>query len=96
MNEESELYCYGYNVNQTENLTTDQRRKILTLLIDNNLMSKNKIMNHLSYLINSRRNMNNFRYAISKWKEDNEFISKYNKQNLKNYKIATIKRKEYL
>lgn len=96
MNEESELYCYGYNVNQTENLTTDQRRKILTLLIDNNLMSKNKIMNHLSYLINSRRNMNNFRYAISKWKEDNEFVSKYNKQNLKNYKIATIKRKEYL
>ena len=49
--QESILMQYGYNVNQTEGLSSTQRKKILAVLIDNKILTKADIMSYLDTVI---------------------------------------------
>lgn len=73
----SELNLLGYNVNATEGLTTAERRKKLQDIIDTGALKKVEVMNHIEWCIKSHKNIPNHENAVSKWREDLAFISKY-------------------
>lgn len=74
---ESLLHQYGYNVNAKSGITSIQRQKILSLIIDEKIMSKYEIISHITWLISMRKNANNMKDAIQKWNEDLTFVRNY-------------------
>ena len=84
---------YGYTVSQQKGLKDAQRTKLLSLLVDNEIMTRDEIIGYLNFFINQRKNDNKFRIAIDKWKRDREFISEYRIGNYDQYVIRSLKRK---
>ena len=78
---ESILKQYGYSVNSTDDLSDEQREFILARLIEFKICSKQKITSHLSWLIHSREGQMNMSNAISKWRQDRDFVDQYNAEN---------------
>ena len=75
--QESILMQCGYNVSQTEGLSEKARRKILALLIDERILSKNDIISYLDFFVSQRQYQDKFQVAISKWESDAEFVREY-------------------
>ncbi len=63
------LRMYGYNVNQNEMLTSKDRHRILSFVMENKIMSSDEIVNHLQLQIKMRKGRNNMQTAINKWQE---------------------------
>lgn len=82
LKQHSELYLLGYSVNASAGMTMQSRRRLLSEIIDSGVLSKHEVINHLEWLINTRRNIENMDNAVSEWKSDLLFISNYqiNKQ----------------
>lgn len=74
---ESILMQYGYNVSQANGLSRENRKKILSAIIDNEIVSKSEIISYLDLFIKQRASMGNMQMAIAKWKEDREFVRNY-------------------
>lgn len=91
-NTESILRQFGYNVNAQENLSLEERHKILEIILNNSIMSKNEIISHLNFLINSRKNQINMFNAISKWNDDIKFVHTFKIENRRVVKIGAIKK----
>ena len=87
---ESILMQYGYNVSKSNNLSSKSRHTILALIIDNNILSKSEIISYLDFFINQRVSMNNMKCAISKWREDREFVKKYKNDKYLQVGVASI------
>lgn len=49
--QESILKQYGYSVSKTEDLSDTVRQKILAVLIDNHIITKNDIISYLDFLL---------------------------------------------
>ncbi|MBE5958710.1 MAG: hypothetical protein E7254_07615 [Lachnospiraceae bacterium] len=78
LNDESILKQYGYCVGKNSPLTLEQRRAILSLLIDSNIISRSKILSLLNYFIEMRNNSKkDFSQAISDWESDIKYVSNY-------------------
>ena len=84
---------YGYNVSQTEGLTELQRRKILSILVDLKILTKNDIISYLDFFINMRESNPLFERAVAKWEEDREFISEYRTGDYQKIGVSGIRRK---
>lgn len=80
-NEESILHSLGYNVNAQSNLTDLQRRRILEYVVDNKILSRTAICNHLDWLINRSTGNRNMNLANRKWNDDRNYISQYQRNN---------------
>ena len=74
---ESLLHMNGYNVNQTVDLSTEERRKILTYVIESRIMNKADIRNHLSFLIKQNQSRPNMSVAVSRWQADMVWVNDY-------------------
>lgn len=76
LKETSLLRDFGYTVNQNSNLTIKERQVLLGELIDFELISKDKVINHLEFCIkrHPQSNCANARYI---WQKDIEFVKKY-------------------
>lgn len=74
--ETSLLRSYGYSVNAQDNLSEDERKRILAFVVENKIMSVNDIINFLEWLMH-RNSSKNFYAARLKWNEDIEFLRKY-------------------
>lgn len=90
---ESILMQYGYNVSQKDGLTEARRQKILAIMIDHQILTKNEIINYLDFFIRQRQNNPKFEIAISKWKTDREFVSNYRLDDYQTYGVNSISRK---
>lgn len=90
---ESLLMQYGYNVSQTEGLTTTRRQKILAVIIDNKVMSKSEIISYLDFFINQRSSMSRMEVAISKWEADREFVEYYKIGQYTQFGVSAIYRR---
>lgn len=94
--QESVLRQFGYSVNQIEDLPIEQRRLILSAIVDYDVLTKNEIISYLEYFINNRKNQKNrdgsLRYesAIKKWKEDRDWISGYRIGDFKKVAVGRI------
>lgn len=90
--QQSILMQYGYNVSQQENLSDARRRKILSMLIDNHILTRNDIMNYLDFFVSQRKNIRTQQQAIRKWESDRDYISKYKSEKIPGVIVGTIKR----
>lgn len=78
LSKESILKQYGYSVNQIDDLNSQQRQTILEFLMATKILNKTEICSYLDWFINARKyNTTRFRSAISRWKEDRDFVEKY-------------------
>lgn len=91
--QESILMQYGYNVSQTEDLSSARRKKILAVLVDNDILTKSEIISYLDFFINQRKYQSRFEKAIEKWESDKEFIEEYKNGSYKQYGVKGIYRK---
>ena len=87
---ESILMQYGYTVSQEEGLSSSRRQKILAVLIDNKVLTKNDIIGYLDFFISQKKNNHIFEKAISKWLDDREFVAEYKMGSYKEYFINGI------
>ena len=87
---ESILMQYGYTVSQEEGLSPSRRQKILAVLIDNEVLTKNDIIGYLDYFISQKKSNHIFEKAISKWLDDREFVAEYKMGSYKEYFINGI------
>lgn len=92
---ESILKQYGYNVSQQENLSKEQRWKILEMILDNGICPKPKMISLLDYHIRMRekQNTNMYDVAISKWETDRDHIENYRIDSKRKVSVKSIRRK---
>ena len=81
---------YGYTVSQEEGLSPMRRQKILAVLIDNEVLTKNDIIGYLDFFISQKKSNHIFEKAISKWLDDREFVAEYKMGSYKEYFINGI------
>lgn len=90
--QESILMQYGYNVSKIESLSSLRRQKILAVIVDNQVLSKNEIISYLDFFINQRKGQSKFEVAIAKWNADKEFIEQYKVGKYSQYGVKRIRR----
>ena len=73
----SELNLYGYTVAKTAEMSTGERQRLLQQLMDNGLMSKHQIVNHLEWLIHRQSGRVKMEDACDCWREDLRFVNRY-------------------
>lgn len=73
----SELNLYGYTVAKTAEMSTGERQRLLQQLMDNGLMSKHQIVNHLEWLIHRQSGRIKMEDACDCWREDLRFVNNY-------------------
>lgn len=73
--DKSPLKIFGYSVSQADGLSDVQRQAILESLIDYKIMTKDRVLSYLDFIIK----INGYKYdlAMGKWMEDREYISSY-------------------
>ncbi len=74
--EQSLLKCYGYTVNATDNLSAKERQRILSFIIENDIMSIRRVIDFISWLI-GRPGGYNLANARRKWQEDIDYLQHY-------------------
>lgn len=90
--QESILMQYGYTVSQGEGLSDARRRKILAVLVDNEILTRSDIIGYLDFFINQRQYQHKYEKAIAKWESDREFISGYKSGSYTQYGVRGIYR----
>ena len=90
---ESLLRQYGYNVNANEGLSSERRKRILQILVDNQIMTKSEIISYLKFFISQRKNNSSMKMAVEKWNSDKAFIENYKIGSLQNYYVRSLKKK---
>lgn len=61
--------------------------------MNNNIIRKQKIIDHLTWLIETRYGWNNMWNAIDKWENDRAFVSKYKLDEAKAVNVRLIRTK---
>ncbi|MDO4465858.1 MAG: hypothetical protein Q4C49_02490 [Bacillota bacterium] len=89
--EESMLHLYGYNTAKDQ-LSDVQRTRILEIMIDEGIVSKEEVLKHLEFLIHSRGKSESMKSAFEKWEKDRKHIQSY----LENTRPLTICNTYYL
>lgn len=74
--QESILMQFGYTVSQAEGLSEERRQKILSVLVDNHILTKSEIISYLDFFISQRKN-DKFARAVAKWELDRNYIRNY-------------------
>ena len=88
--QESILMQHGYTVSQTEGLSPARRQKILAVLIDNKILTKNDIISYLDFFISQKKSNHMYEKAIAKWQNDREFVAEYKIGQHKKYNVKGI------
>jgi len=81
---QSLLNICGYNVNASTNYTSKQRQAILIGIVENKILSCERIMDYLSYFVRRSKNQQKMKQANEKWSEDLRFMHmRYKKKKKK-------------
>lgn len=71
---QSILSIVGYTVSAGAGLTDKCRQEILKRAIESGVFSKNKAINHISFLIKLNEGKVTMQQAVEKWKKDREYL----------------------
>lgn len=77
LNAHSELNLLGYSVSASEGLSITQRQELLARIIDSRIMSKTEIINHIEWLIRTRKHIPRMLNAVAEWQADLRFVNGY-------------------
>lgn len=87
------LMEYGYSVSQQTGLSDTERRRILSTLVDLNILTRADIIGYLDFFINTKSSFEKYRTAVEKWRSDRDYISKYRKGSYQSYQVGSISKK---
>ena len=90
---ESLLRQFGYNVNSQDNLSTNERRKVIDTVINNGIMNKSDVLSLLNFLASSRKNQYNMQNAVSKWESDIKYTRELNIDDVRRVKVGAFRKK---
>lgn len=90
---ESLLRQFGYNVNSQDNLSTNERRRVIETIIKNGIMNKSDVLSLLNFLASSRKNQYNMQNAVSKWESDIKYTRELNIECVKRVKVGAFRKK---
>lgn len=79
---QSILTQYGYNVQTKKDLSENQRRIILSSVIEAQILTRREVIDHITMLIERGSKIPNWKFATQKWKEDRQFVSEYQSDSL--------------
>ncbi len=89
--ERSILHLYGYNVRKAENLSEAQRRVILDRIIANKVLNLFKVKSHIVWLIRCRERNHLMADAVSRWKEDLEYLKNEYQDDGTKIRVSTLR-----
>lgn len=89
--EESPLHLCGYNVNQQDNYSAEERRFIISKIIDKRIMGKVDVINYLEYFISHNGQQDRNWLALSKWEDDLQFTRRYQRKYDPTISISIIR-----
>lgn len=89
---ESPLKLCGYNVSQTDGLSSATRQFILAKIIHDGIMSKLEVIHYLEHFINMNGSKKENSLAVEKWHEDLDFVHNYDINIQPTVYITTIKK----
>lgn len=92
MASESPLKLCGYNVSQTDCLSAGTRQFLLAKIIHDGIMSKLDVIHYLEHFINMNGAKRENIFALEKWRDDLDFVHKYDKNTQPRVYIETIKK----
>lgn len=84
--ESSDLRNFGYTVSENEGLSTAQRRAILRNVLDQGVLSKDRVLSYLDFFQETHGSSDR---AKALWREDREYIAQY---QLHSVPVVRIKR----
>ena len=76
------MRSYGYTVNANDSLSIARRHEILSYLVENDIISAERIAEYLSWFIRRADGMPHMVNAIRKWQDDRDFIMGYSRSNI--------------
>ena len=79
LKDKSLLMNYGYRVDKKTGLSEKQRQDILSFMIDNGIITKSEIINHLTFLVSMNKKKTRNYDAVQKWKNDIRFVQNHEK-----------------
>lgn len=88
---ETMLHKLGYNVDQRNGLSAQERHDILAQIVAKHQIAKNEIISLLQYYIRRNANNSNMYYAVEKWQNDLEFIRRFRVQNCDTIEVNRIR-----
>ena len=89
--DESVLKICGYTVNQSDNLSTDQRHYILSNMMDRKIIAKYQILEYLQFFINNSKRRHSMRIANLRWREDLEWVREYRINEQRHFIVDEVK-----
>lgn len=79
--DKSILMQYGYTVSKQKGLSEKERQDILDFVIDNNVLSKADVIEHIEWQISEKSNKSKNNEAVEKWKKDVNYVRRKNSKN---------------
>lgn len=73
--DKSILSSYGYSANEKDNLSDQERQRILAFIIENDIATTDRVLSFLEWLVRNRGGR--CYMACEKWKRDIAFVRKY-------------------
>lgn len=89
--EVSDLRKFGYSVSERDGLTPSDRQQLLQSLVNQGLMWKHQIINHLTMLIKLNSRTPGMVNAIREWREDLKFILNYDADKQRKIWVANFR-----
>lgn len=80
---ESKYKLFGYSVNARDNFSADYRQIVLMFMIESGLTNKRELIKHLDFNIDTHFSLPNNELAVSKWREDMNFLYQYRFEDAK-------------
>ena len=92
MAQRSVLKQCGYSVSENSYLTSDGRKKLLCMIIDNGILDNTTIISYLRWFIRTREGQAGLQNAIEKWRSDLNFIRERYSDSWDSYRARSISR----
>lgn len=88
--EYSPLKLNGYSVNQDDGYSKQDRQYILSKVIDNRILQKSEVIRYLDHFIHINGRKTGNEIALSKWKQDLEFVLQYKSPDQDEFETSQI------
>lgn len=92
MAQKSILKQCGYSVAENSYLTSDSRKKLLCMIIDNGILRSSEVISYLDWFIRMRDGQYSLRNAVEKWQSDLDFIREKYSNSWDQYRVSGIRR----
>ena len=90
----SVLMEYGYSVSEANSIPQAVRRRILSTLIDCDVLTRSEVISYLDFFINTKSGMEIYDAAIRKWESDKAYILDYKIGSYETHEIHGIQRRK--